>query len=258
MTNPIEESVVLAMDGSDVDLFPHLPYILQDLWEIGASPEVVITLLKKHWDDHSKFKVLDLGCGKGAVSIKLVKAFGCYCHGIDAVEAFIGEARSRSKALNLEAHSLFECDDIRTRVNHLRDYDVVVLGAIGPVLGDYYSTLTKVSQCIKDDGLIIIDDGYLEDGSDYSHPLALEKSVMLKQTAEANMQLIDEIIFSTAEIKGSDDFIYENIKKRCHELIIKHPDKRDLFVNYIKNQAEENEALETKLVCSTMLFKKMK
>jgi len=32
----IEESVVIAMDGSDTGIFPFLPFILQDLWEIGS------------------------------------------------------------------------------------------------------------------------------------------------------------------------------------------------------------------------------
>ncbi len=41
----IEESVVTAMDGTDIELFHFLPYILQDLWEIGADPDVIISLL---------------------------------------------------------------------------------------------------------------------------------------------------------------------------------------------------------------------
>lgn len=67
----LEESVVTAMDGSDSELFSYLPYILQDIWEIGTSPEVIIDLVQKHTKKYSNLKVLDLGCGKGAVLIKL-------------------------------------------------------------------------------------------------------------------------------------------------------------------------------------------
>lgn len=45
----IEESVVQAMDGTDAELFPFLPYILQDLWEIGAyirQQEIEIDVLE--------------------------------------------------------------------------------------------------------------------------------------------------------------------------------------------------------------------
>ncbi len=64
--NTIEESVVIAMDGSDIELFPFLPYILQDVWEIGADPEAIKKLIKKHCNNLAELKVLDLGCGKGA------------------------------------------------------------------------------------------------------------------------------------------------------------------------------------------------
>ncbi|MBU4450784.1 MAG: hypothetical protein KKE35_05770 [Actinobacteria bacterium] len=58
----LEESVVTAMDGTDSGLFPFLPYILQELWEIGASPEVIIRLVRKHTNNYSSLSMLDLGC----------------------------------------------------------------------------------------------------------------------------------------------------------------------------------------------------
>ncbi len=38
---PIEESVVMVMDGSDKELFPSLPYILKDIWETGSDSAAV-------------------------------------------------------------------------------------------------------------------------------------------------------------------------------------------------------------------------
>ena len=252
----VEESVVMAMDGVDSNLFPYLPYILQDIWEIGTSPEIVIELIKKHTAEHSNLRVLDLGCGKGAVSIKLAEEFKCHCLGVDAVEAFIDEAKNRAKEINVDKYCCFECDDIRVKISGLKDYDVVILGAIGPVFGDYYSTLSTVSNCMKENGLVIIDDGYIDDGSEYSHSLAEQKSEILKQTSAAKMKLVDEVITDKDEIAKSGEHIYRHIKKRCQELIDKHPEEKGLFVDYIKKQEEECDALETKLICSTMLFKK--
>lgn len=232
LIDAVEKSVVMALDRTDSNLFPYLPYIMQDLWELGASPEVVLKLVKKHMTDHSDLKVLDLGCGKGAVLIKLAKEF------------------------DAEEHCCFECDDIRIRISDLRDCDIVILGAIGPVIGDYYSTLTKLSKCIKEGGRIIIDDAYTDDGGAYSHPLVERKSVILEQISNAGMKLIDEIIINKDEIEKSNEYMYKNIKRRCQELIEIHPDKKNFFVNYIGKQEEENEALETKMVCSTMLIGK--
>ena len=38
--------------------------------------------------------------------------------------------------------------------------------------------------------------------------------------------MIDEIIINKDEIKESHEFIYRNIKRRCQELIGKHPVKK--------------------------------
>ncbi len=45
----LDESVVTAMDGSDKELFSYLPYILQDLWEIGADPDAIINLIGRYF-----------------------------------------------------------------------------------------------------------------------------------------------------------------------------------------------------------------
>jgi cyclopropane fatty-acyl-phospholipid synthase-like methyltransferase len=256
LISSIEESVVEALDGTDSNLFPYLPYILQDLWELGTSPEIVLNLVRKHTTDRSNLKVLDLGCGKGAVSIKLAKELNCQCHGIDAVKEFIDEARNKAKEFNVEDYCSFERDDIRIRIRDFKGYDIIILGAIGPVLGDYYSTLTKVSKCLEEAGLIIIDDGYIADKSEFSHPSMEKRSVVLKKISEAGMKLVDETIINKEKLKESDAYMYRNLKKRCQELIKIHPDKRRFFVDYVRNQKEENEALETKLICSTMLLGK--
>lgn len=253
----IEESVVMAMDGAESNLFPYLPYIMQDLWEIGSSPEIIIELLRKHVNDFSKIKILDLGCGKGAVSIKIAKEFSCHCYGIDAIKEFIGEAQNKSKEYNVEKHCHFEFGDIRTTISNFTDYSIIILGAIGPVFGDYYSTLSILTKCLKQNGLIVIDDGYIEDGNNYSHPLMEKKSQILKQISDVGMNLLDEVIIDQDEIKTSDEYILDKIKKRCQELIKKHPDKSSLFYNYIKKQEEENEVLENKVTCSTMLIGKV-
>jgi cyclopropane fatty-acyl-phospholipid synthase-like methyltransferase len=244
------------MDGSDKELFPFLPYILQDLWEIGADPDAIIKLISKHFDNYADLKVLDLGCGKGAVSIKVSKNLGCNCYGIDAIPDFIDFAGQKAVEYKVEHLCKFETGDIRDKVKELTGYDIIILGAIGPVFGDYYSTLTTLSGCINKNGIFIIDDGYIENNSDFSHPLIQKKDSLLKQIDSAGMQLIEDDIIKQDEIKDSDDYIFENLKKRCYELIDKYPDKKELFTNYIQKQVEENDVLENKVICSTLVISK--
>lgn len=250
----VEKSVVTSLDGSDSRLFPFLPYILQDLWEIGASSESIIKLLCKHTSNHSNLKILDLGCGKGVISVRLAKKFNCACVGIDAIEEFIKEATKKAKEYGVEKRCQFEVGDIRKRVTELKDFDIIILGAIGPVFGNYFSTLSTISKCFNEHGLVLIDDGYIEDESSFSHPLMEKRSSILKQITQAGMKLRDEIIVTDDEIKSTDDLIFQKVKKRCQELIEKYPEKSTLFLEYIKKQEEENEILETKVICSTMLI----
>ncbi len=84
---PLAESIARAMDGSDRRIVPFLPYILQDAWEIGTDPEIVSDLVRRHTRDHSRLRVADLGCGKGAVSVRLAGTLGCRCLGIDGLPA---------------------------------------------------------------------------------------------------------------------------------------------------------------------------
>jgi hypothetical protein len=56
----LEAKVVKSLDGEDNELYNFIPYLLQDLWEIGSSPEVIINMVKKHIGK-SNISVLDLG-----------------------------------------------------------------------------------------------------------------------------------------------------------------------------------------------------
>ncbi len=255
---PIEDSILLAMDGKDIEILPYLPYILQDFWEIGSNPEVMIDLIKKHHTDYHNLKVLDLGCGKGAVSINIARHLGCECYGIDAIPEFVSFCRSKSKEWGVEQLCSFEYGDIREIIRNNEKYDVIVLGAIGQVLGDYYETLTALSRNLKENGTIIYDDGYLDDQSNFTHEHVLRKSFMRMQIFEAGMQMIDEVVANGNEevsIGYDDEFIH--LKQRCEELCVQYPEKAEVFRDYVKNQHGEYEHLKNDIICSTMVIKRI-
>lgn len=251
----LEESVVTAMDGTDKKLFPFLPYIFQDIWEIGADPNVIISLIRKELDNFPNPKVLDLGCGKGAVSIKIAQQLNCMCHGLDAVPQFIDEANKKAREYKVNHLCKFEVADIREAVNTLPAYDIIILGAIGTVFGDYNSTLTVLSKHLNKNGLIIMDDSYIEDNSKFVHPLIQKLETIHQQIEASGMQLVDEVIFDKMDIKDSDDHIFSSLEKRCLELIRKYPHNKQIFENYIEKQREENYILENKVVSSTLVIK---
>lgn len=252
----LEESVVAAMDGTDKDIFPYLAYILQDFWEIGSSPTEMIKLIEKHTTNFSRLKVLDLGCGKGAVSVKVAEKLKCQCWGFDGIKEFIEEAKQKASEYNVESLCHFEQADIREKINELPKFDIIILGAIGQVFGNYHTTLTKLKKCLKPGGLILIDDAYIEDSSSFTHPALLKKSLLLKQISDAGMKIVDELtVDDTEEVKGEHEQEFDYIVLRCNELIEKYPRQKFLFEDYIQHQNEEYDVLDNKVIGVTMAIK---
>lgn len=85
----VEMKLAKSLTADTTELIPYLPYILQDLWEMGASPDNIYHLISKHVEVSEKTRVLDPACGKGAVSVHPAKAAGLKVKGIDIIPGFI-------------------------------------------------------------------------------------------------------------------------------------------------------------------------
>lgn len=252
----LEESVAISMDGTDTEILQYLPYILQDFWEIGASPSDMISLIEKHTTGYSRLKILDLGCGKGAVSIRIAEKLHCRCFGFDAISSFINEAREKSIQYKVSDLCSFVVADIREKIKELAQFDIIILGAIGQVFGNYYETLTILSNHMSANGIIIIDDAYIDNDESSTYSQLFTKQEMLLQIDKTGMKLIDELIPDENETSLEYDNQLESLKKRCFELMEKYPEKKYLFEEYIRSQEGEYDTLKNKVVCSTMVVKK--
>jgi len=255
----LDESIVAAMELPNSKLIKYLPYILQDYWEIGSSSEEIIKIIKKYKTNYSILDVLDLGSGKGAVSIKIASELKCKCFGIDAIDDFVVYSKYKSKEYFVNDLCDFETNDIRTRIKTLGKYDIIILGAIGPVFGNYYDTLLQLKPHLNDDGLIIIDDGYIDDDCKKDFSNILKKSELISQINNAGMVLIDEVTIN--EISGIHekyDNEFANLQKRCMELAEKYPQDKELFFKYVEEQKEEYRILSDEIICATLVIKQNK
>jgi ubiquinone/menaquinone biosynthesis C-methylase UbiE len=250
----LNKSALDSLDGFEIELFPYLPYILQDLWEIGADPSIMLALIKENIKKKN-LRILDLGCGKGAVSINIAKELKCKVKGIDAVPEFIESANNY--AIKHQVYNIceFEVGDIRTKITELKGFDIVILGAIGPILGNLYETLNILKNVLNAQGYVLLDDAYIDDVSSASYNRCMQKSDFYNHILMTGFEIIQEVISYKNEIEDSDKSMYESIEKRVNELIFLYPEKRDLFLGYLLKQEYENNMLENELVTGTWLLK---
>jgi len=252
--NTMRESIATAMECDDVELVEYLPYILQDFTELGSSALSLTRIVKDH-NNKDTARILDLGCGKGAVLMEMARQVKSICLGIDGIKEFIEYANAQAGRRGL-THCRFQVGDIR----HIGDiegkFDFIILGSIGPVLGDYYTTMEKLKPVLSGDGIIVLDDGYIKEGKDFAHALIGTRQALVEQITRAGMVLLGEYPADEASHKGDYEKQLQDLTRRCHELIIAHPDKKELFRNYLRRQEEEYHHLEETITSSTLLIKR--
>ena len=51
-----QEKLAYSLSSETMDLLPFIPYLLQDFWELGSDPEVMIELIGQHPDKKALFE----------------------------------------------------------------------------------------------------------------------------------------------------------------------------------------------------------
>lgn len=249
----LEHSILASLDGQDPRLFPFLPQLLQDLDDLGTEPATIAGLLEAHASLPLDARVLDLGCGKGSVALHLLQRHPWRALGLDGMPAFVARAQARAEALGLADRCHFELADIRTWRGEGR-FDIIVLGAIGPVLGDTATTLRHVAPWLAPGGVVVVDEVYLPDAIP-------SRNAAYNKTKAELLDAIDRANFSiVAESRGERDSradaytaMFEAIRVRAEALSLQYPEHRSLFDAYVAKQAEEFEILEEEVVDVTLL-----
>ncbi len=244
--------------GGKREILPYLPELLADLEELGGSSELMVELIRQlNLNFNSETTCLDLGCGKGLISINIAKQFGIKVHGIDGLLPFIKHARESAAKLEQSHLCTFEHADIKYKIAGLKDYDIVILSAVGHLWGDFHNTLSALKDCTKENGIIIIDDGYTLDDEGNEHLYQSRKNA-IRDISDCDLEIISEEVISDEEIKQTNESNTRLITQRAEELKKKHPEKSKLFDEYINRQQTETQLFGTKIKCVVWVLKKKK
>lgn len=261
MSTETEEKLAASLTAETTELLPFLPYLLQDFWELGSDPMVIAELIKEQVDLSENTKVLDLACGKGAVSVKIAQKLRVKVKGIDLIPAFTESAGQKAKEFGVDDLCDFAVDDINEAVKKEKDYDCVILGAVGNVLGSPIETLNKLRSTIRIGGHIVIDECYLpDDGKQedvrYNNYEYLTKKQWETLFDEAGLELIKTVLNSDDTENLDSVSGMAAITTRANELIEKYPDKKAIFEGYIRSQQNEYDDIDNNLVAVTWILKK--
>ncbi|MCK4661482.1 MAG: methyltransferase domain-containing protein [Bacteroidales bacterium] len=251
-----KQAFLKSLDLIDQEVEKFIPFILEDLWELGSMPDYVIKLVKKNINPFNIKKVVDFGCGKGAVLIKLSKVFDIVGLGIDIVPEFIESAKKYSIENKISDRIKFETGDLKDYVSNTRDTDLVIFyGYDSTILGNVKESLLQLKKCILDQGWIIIEIAYTLDSKSKIEGLPSENE-LITQINDSELVIIDKIIWDVAEIKRINNRNNSLIGERIKKLIALHPDKKKLFKRYMDNQINECSLIENDMICSTWILKK--
>jgi len=259
MNDESQQSVANSLETGK-KLLSYMPYLLQDLWAMGCSINQILELIANLNLPTSSLKVLDLGCGKGALSVQIAAKFGFNVTGVDAMSEFLNVARKKSAEFKVASLCTFMNEDILNYVTDIHDFNIVVLASLGGIFGSNKQTIEKLRTQVCHGGYIIIDDGYLKKRDalnlkGYLHCRNYEDTVM--ELTSFNDNLISEI--STVEFSKKINVEYlEAIEKRCTELVTQHPQMKNDLNNYLGLQREECEILNSELEGMIWLLQKTK
>ena len=261
MNPDVADRLARSLTAETAELIPYIPYLLQDLWELGSDPEVIVTLVGRHIEHPSQARFLDLACGKGAVAVRLARAFGAHVTAIDLTADFLSFAAHKAEEYGVEALCDFRLEDINRAVERERDYDCAVYGAVGNVLGNPPETLGKLERTVSAGGFVVIDEAYAREDADdvvrYRNYDYLSHNRWLEIFDRAGFDLIESV--PAAEECGAGDAVDAElglIAARAGELSVRHPGKKALFDAYVESQRSEYHDLQHAVTGVTWLLRK--
>lgn len=242
--------LAVSLDAEE-EIIPFIPVLLQDLWSLGFSPDLALTILKRNFPATPR-RVLDLGCGKGALLIHVAEQLGWNCRGIDIFPAFIAEANRIAQDRRLTNLVQFEVQDMVDEVEMNRHYDLIVFGFDSESVGPLTEALSRIRKCLTTQGHLLLDTIWAQPGRSQGE-IATEADT-LSAAKNAGLYLVDREILDRSLVEAQNASNTELIRRRALELAEKFPAHAAAFHAYVQKQEEESRMLSEDVQCACLLF----
>lgn len=247
----VEQELARSLGAETTDVIPFISYLLQDYWSLAVNPLMVLTLAERNLAGRSDVRVLDLACGKGAISVLLARRLGFHITGVDIIKDFVISASVKAHEHKVSSLCQFIEGDAHKAVERTGDYDCVIFSGVGPALGDMRETLRKLKNTVKNGGGIILDN--------YDYLDKEQSQTLFKQ---AGLECVDEI--NEAQVGETDWGDYGLIKdsasglraiaRRVGELSDRFPALRSMFEQYLESQRQEYIQIENQCPATKVIW----
>jgi SAM-dependent methyltransferase len=189
--------------------------------------------------------VVDLGCGKGALSLVLAAELGYRVTGFDLFEPFLQDAVSSARAAGVDHLCSFEMADIRRRSQDGAAFDVAVFAAVGAGLyGDYSDCIAALRRWTRPGGYIVIGDGFLRQAIPQGDKFPgygyyeCHDEAMRQLTAHGDV-MVREILISPDEIAEQSVRDLASIRRAVQRLAQAHAPHREQLEQFLASQEME-------------------
>ena len=163
-----QEMVAYALEIEPA-LLSYVPELLADLDELGSDAELIVEVLR-HFDLPESSRVIDLGCGKGAVSVEIADELGFQVLGIELFEPFIDSCLDLASEAGVSKLCEFRHGNILKLAGQLEPADVVVFAALGDVIGLLDESVRVIRRFVRPGGLIVVSDAFIKEGGSADFP----------------------------------------------------------------------------------------
>jgi ubiquinone/menaquinone biosynthesis C-methylase UbiE len=236
-----------------------LPELLNDIWILGSWPQEIIKLLETI-PVTSDSCIVELGCGKGAISIPIAKRFNCKVIGVDIYQPFLNEARNKAFEYKVEHLCEFINEEIQSFIDRGKaQFDIGILAAVGTIGSTMKETIFQFRKTVIPGGYFVIDDGYLNEGivpSLKGYEYALPQREMLEVLKSYSDKIIAEKVIPRHRVKEYNEQNNIFIEKRAKEIIKRNPSTKKMIEAFVEKEKEECEFIEEKTIACIWLMRK--
>ncbi|KDM91156.1 SAM-dependent methyltransferase [Photobacterium galatheae] len=156
-------------------------------------------------------KVVDIGCGEGELLLRLAKATGAKCLGLDISEACISTAMLKAEQQGLSDLVRFEVAD-GSKLQLTAEYDVAIcMGSVHAfATGEaaYPAALSTMQQWLTPRGQLLIGEAYWKQSPDQAYLDFMGEPVGIYQSHQGNIEVAEShgLIVAYAATSHQDEW----------------------------------------------------